>query len=140
MTLSPIEQNELLGEITKSLVAAAPPNWQRLVFDFMAIGKHVNVGLGAALDDGTRQPVPAPREVSKPLSKLRRGMYADGLGTWYSMDLVIDRPDTFHARFNRDDEPPFRTPPAPDQYALDQERYPRTPENMPEWFRAKLSS
>ncbi|UOZ07737.1 hypothetical protein [Amycolatopsis sp. WQ 127309] len=140
MTLTPIEQNELLGEIAESLIAAAPPNWQRLVFDFMAVGKHVDVGLGAALDNGARQPVPAPREVSKPLAKLRRGMYADGLGTWYSMDMVIDRPDRFQARFNRDDEPPFRTPPAPEQYALDQERYPRTPENTPPWFRAKLGS
>ncbi|WP_326944373.1 hypothetical protein OG439_31610 [Amycolatopsis sp. NBC_01307] len=140
MTLTPIEQNELLGEIAEQLIAAAPPNWQRLVFDFMAVGKHVDVGLGAALDNGARQPVPVPREVSKPLAKLRRGMYADGIGTWYSMDMVIDRPDRFQARFNRDDEPPFRNPPAPEQYALDQERYPRTPENTPPWFRAKLGS
>lgn len=110
MTLTPIEQNELLGEIAEQLIAAAPPNWQRLVFDFMAVGKHVDVGLGAALDNGARQPVPVPREVSKPLAKLRRGMYADGIGTWYSMDMVIDRPDRFQARFNRDDEPPFRNP------------------------------
>jgi hypothetical protein len=140
MTLNPIEQNELLGEISRMVIAAAPPNWQRLIFDFMTVGKHVNVGVGAALDNGARQQVPAPRELSKPLSKLRRGMYAEGLGTWYSMDMVIDRPDRYHVRFNRDDEPRFQTPPAPEQYALDQERFPRTPENMPDWFRAKLPS
>ncbi len=140
MPLNPIEQNELLGEITEILISAAPPNWERLIFDFMAIGTHVNVGMGAALDNGARQSVPAPRELSKPLSKLRRGMYAEGLGTWYSMSMVIDRPDRFHARFNRDDEPPFQTLPAPDQYALDLERFPRTPDNLPDWFRAKLPS
>jgi len=138
MTLSPIEQNELLGEIAKTLIDAAPPNWQRLIFDFMAIGKHVSVGMGAALDNGVRQQVPAPRELAKPLGKLRHGMYAEGLGTWYSMDMVIDRPDRYHVRYNRDSEPPFQTPPAPDQYTLDLERYPRTPENTPDWFQAKL--
>jgi hypothetical protein len=140
VTLSPIEQNELLGEVAMTLIKAAPPNWRRLIFDFMAIGKHVSVGMGVALDNGARQQVPAPRELSKPLSRLRRGMYAEGLGTWYSMDMVIDPPDRFHARFNRDDEPPFRTPPSREQYALDLERYPRTPENLPDWFRAKLPS
>src|SRR4051812_12447597 len=138
MTLNPIEQHELLSEIAKLIMNAAPPNWQRLVFEFMAIGRHASAGTGAALDNGDHQRVPAPRELMKPLGKLRKGMYAEGLGTWYSMHMVIDRPDTFHARFNRDDEPPFRTPPAPDQYVLDMERYPRTPENTPDWFRARL--
>ncbi|VVJ15513.1 Uncharacterised protein [Amycolatopsis camponoti] len=140
MTLNPIEQNELLGEIAKTLIEAAPPNWQRLFFEFMSVGKHASVGMAATLENGTRQQVPAPRELSKPLSKLRRGMYADGLGTWYSMDMVIDRPDRYQVRFNRDEEPPFPTPAAPEQYALDQERFPRAPENMPDWFRAKLPS
>ncbi|MFB9686383.1 hypothetical protein [Amycolatopsis plumensis] len=140
MTLSPIEQSEILGEIAKTLMNAAPPNWERLTFEFMSIGKRAGVGLGATLDNDTHQQVPVPRELSKPLSKLRRGMYAEGLGTWYSMDMVIDRPDRYRVHFNRDDEPPFQAPPAPDEYALDQERFPRTPENMPDWFRAKLPS
>jgi hypothetical protein len=140
MTLTPIEQHEVLGEIAKMLIDAAPANWQRLVFDFMVIGKHVSVGMGAALDDGVWQQVSAPRALTKPMAKLHCGMYAEGLGTWYSMDMMIDRPDRFQARFNRDNEPPFRTPPAPDQYTLDLERYPRTPENVPAWFRAKLPS
>ncbi|GAA0899924.1 hypothetical protein [Virgisporangium aurantiacum] len=140
MTLTPVEQNELLEKITITLIEAAPPDWQRLIFDFMVMGRQASAGLGVALDNGVRQQVPAPRDVSQPLARLRRGMYVDGLGTWYSMDLVIDRPSIFHARFNHDTEPPFRTPPAPEQYLLDQERYPRTPGNMPDWFRSRYAA
>ena len=138
MTLTPQEQSELLGEITTTLVGAAPEGWRRLIFDFMVVGKHVNVAFGGRLSDGSTRQVQVPREISEPLSRLRNGMYAEGLGTWYSLDLVIDPPDRYKARFNRDAEPPFRTPPAPEQYALDLEWFPRTEENLPEWFRANL--
>lgn len=138
MTLTPQEQSELLGEITTTLVGAAPQGWRRLIFDFMVVGKHVNFAFAGRWPDGSTRQVELPRAVSKPLSRLRRGMYADGLGTWYSLELVIDPPAMYNARFNRDSEPRFRTPPAPEQYALDQERFPRTGENLPEWFRAKL--
>ena len=42
------------------------------------------------------------------------------------------------AGWNRKEQPPYPTPPEREQYALDQERFPRTPENMPEWFRHGL--
>ncbi|MBN6039859.1 hypothetical protein [Amycolatopsis sp. 195334CR] len=138
MTLNPIEQNELLGEITKTLTAAAPAGWQRLIFDFLVLGRQASPAFAARLGDGSVQQVRAPKEVSQPLSRLRKGMYAEGLGTWFSLRLVIDPPATFHAKFDRDNEPAFGVPPAADQYVLEQERFYRSEQNLPDWFRAKL--
>ncbi|MGY6658276.1 hypothetical protein ACXIZN_39555 [Amycolatopsis sp. TRM77291] len=138
MTLTPVEQNELLGEITKTLTAAAPEGWQRLIFDFKVIGRQASPAFAARLTDGSTQQISTPKDVSKPLSRLRKGMYAEGLGTWFSLGLVIDPPATYRAQFDRDTEPTFPSPPAAEQYALEQERFPRTDENLPDWFRSKL--
>ncbi|WP_460695750.1 hypothetical protein [Nocardia thraciensis] len=138
MTLTPIEQNELLGEITTTLLTVAPTGWQRLVFDFRVIGRHASPALAAKLADGSIQQVGIPKEVSKPLARLRRGMYMERLGTWFTLSLVIDPPATFHAEFDRDSKPGFPAPLAADQYALELERFPRSDENLPEWFRSKL--
>jgi hypothetical protein len=79
------------------LVGAAPDGWYRLVFDFMTIGRHVSVAFAARMNDGDVLQIELPTEISKPLPRLRRGMYREGQGTWYSLDLVIDRPATYRA-------------------------------------------
>jgi hypothetical protein len=136
--LSPSEQNELLGEITTTLVDTAPEGWQRLIFDFMVVGRHANVAFAASMADGSMRQLSVPKDLSKLLSRLRKGMYAENLGTWFSLELIVDPPARYHARFNHDTEPAFRTPPAPEQFTLDQERFPRSDENLPEWFRSRL--
>ncbi len=138
--LTPAEQNELLGQITTILVQELPAGWQRLIMDFMAVGRHVNVAAGVRMADGSTQRFSPPKETAKLFSRLRKGMYVDGVGTWYSLELIVDPPNTYSVKFNRDEEPRFRSAPAPEQYLLDQERYPRTEENMPEWFRQRLAA
>ncbi|MFD2465977.1 hypothetical protein [Amycolatopsis silviterrae] len=135
---SPEEQDRLLSEIATALAAAAPEGWQRIVFDFMTLGRHANLACGARMADGSTQQVPVARELSKPLAQLRRGKYVQGRGTWYTLSLAIDPPLTYHASFNEDDEPAFHTPPRPEDYALDQERYPRDEDYLPLWFSARL--
>ncbi|WP_406638280.1 hypothetical protein [Amycolatopsis sp. WGS_07] len=135
---SPEEQDQLLNEIATALAAAAPEGWQRIVFDFMTLGRHANLACGARMADGSTQQVSVARELSKPLAQLRRGKYVQGRGTWYTLSLTIDPPLTYQASFNEDDEPAFHTPPRPEDYALDQERYPRDEDYLPLWFSARL--
>ncbi|WP_116202154.1 hypothetical protein [Amycolatopsis circi] len=134
----PQDPDELLSEISAALIAAAPQGWQRIVFDFMALGRHANLACGARMADGSTQQVPVARELSKPLAQLRRSKYVQGRGTWYTLSLVIDPPSNHQASFNEDDEPAFHTPPRPEDYALDQELYPRDEDYLPLWFSARL--
>ncbi|MGW7534191.1 hypothetical protein [Amycolatopsis sp. NPDC054798] len=132
------DPDQLLSEISAALVAAAPQGWQQIVFDFMALGRHANLACGARMADGSTQQVPVARELSKPLAQLRRSKYVQGRGTWYTLSLVIDPPSSYQASFNEDDEPAFHTPPRPEDYALDQELYPRDEDYLPLWFSARL--
>ncbi|EFL10836.1 hypothetical protein [Streptomyces sp. AA4] len=132
------DPEQLLGEISTALVAAAPQGWQRIAFDFMALGRHANLACGARMADGSTRQVPVARELSRPLAELRRSKYVRGRGTWYSLSLVVDPPSNYQASFNEDDEPAFHTPPRPEDYALDQELYPRDEDYLPLWFSARL--
>jgi hypothetical protein len=138
--MNPAEQNDLLGEATKILLGSTPADWQRLILDYMIVGKRVNVGGAVRMADGSTQRIKPPRELAPLFSRLRRGMYAEGAGTWYSFRLIIDPPDTYSVQYNWNDEPPFPSVPEPEQFALDQERFPRSDENMPEWFRRGLTA
>ncbi|MCG3750770.1 hypothetical protein [Amycolatopsis sp. Poz14] len=135
---APRDPEQLLGEISTALVAAAPQGWQQIVFDFMTLGRHANLACGARMADGSTQQVPVARELSKPLAELRRAKYVQGRGTWYTLSLVIDPPSNYLASFDEDDEPAFHTPPRPEDYALDQELYPREEDYLPLWFSARL--
>ncbi len=135
---APKDPEQLLGEISTALVAAAPQGWQQIVFDFMTLGRHANLACGARMADGSTQQVPVARELSKPLAELRRAKYVQGRGTWYTLSLVIDPPSNYRASFDEDDEPAFHTPPRPEDYTLDQELYPREEDYLPLWFSARL--
>ncbi|MYW90101.1 hypothetical protein G3I59_05570 [Amycolatopsis rubida] len=134
----PKDPEQLVSEISTALIAAAPQGWQQIVFDFMTLGRHANLACGARMADGSTHQVPVARELSRPLAELRRAKYVQGRGTWYALSLVIEPPSTYQARFNEDDEPAFHTPPRPEDYALDQELYPREEDYLPLWFSARL--
>jgi hypothetical protein len=138
--LSPPEQNQLLGEIATLLVEELPQGWRRVVMDFMIIGRHANVAAAARMADGTTHQLNLPQKIAPLFSRLRRGMYTPGLGTWYSLELILDPPCTHSVRFNWQHEPSFRSAPAPEQFILDQKRFPRTAENMPPWLRERLTA
>ncbi|MCT2584350.1 hypothetical protein [Actinophytocola gossypii] len=137
--LTPPEQNDLLGEATKLLVDQLPAGWHRLILDYMALGKKVNVGAAVRMADGTTPRVSAPRELAPLFSRLRGGMYVAGRGTWYSFRLIVDPPARYSVQYNWNDQPPYPTPPAPEHFRLEQERFPRAEDAMPEWFRRGLT-
>jgi hypothetical protein len=137
--LNPLEQNELLGEITKIMVGALPTGWRRMMLYYHVIGDTHTFSAGVFDAEGRTQDWNPPGDVWPLLADLRSGMYADDLGTWYSIRLTIDHPDTFKADYNWTNEPDFQGDnPSPEDYTLDQKRFPRSPENMLPWFRQKL--
>jgi hypothetical protein len=139
--LSPEEQNLLLGEITKTLVAALPDGWRQLTLDYRVIGRKSSVATSVLGADGTARRWRPPRDVWPLFADLRTGMYAEDQGTWFSLRLTIEHPDTFSVKYNWKNEPNFKGEyPSPEEFAVDQHRFPRADENMPEWFRQKLAA
>ncbi len=136
--LPPDEQHRLLGEATRTMLELAPTGWHRIILDYMTLGRRINVGSSAMVGDGSVVRLAPPRTLAPLFAQLRSGMYAQNTGTWFSFRLIIDPPRTFAVKYNWNDLPPFPAVPDREHFEIDQERFPRSPENMPDWFRHGL--
>lgn len=58
-------------------------------------------------------------------------------GTWFSMRLIIEPPANFEVKYNYQNLPNWGTPTA-ENFTIDLERYPRSGDNMPDWFLSNL--
>jgi hypothetical protein len=93
--LSPMEEAEVLDEITLGLVAVLPPGWGRLVVEYGVVDGRVRVGSGLKMADGSFTKVQVPRTLAPLFAKLRRD------NDWHQLDLIIDPPSTYHAKYHR---------------------------------------
>ena len=66
-------------------------------------------------------------------------MYQEGLGTWFSAVIRVDRNGVVDATFNYDDEPEWDAPVDSIAYLTDQEAFPRDVENQPPWLQQKIA-
>lgn len=91
-------------------------------------------------DDGELDSVRRPRDFDvRLLSNLRTAMYQEGLGTWFSAVIRVDRDSQVDATFNYDDEPEWDAPIDPIAYLTDQEVFPRSVENQRPWLQEKIA-
>lgn len=137
--LTPIEQNELLQDITARLLQVLPPGWHQLIIEYQVIGAHIDVAVGVRSPDGVLQLWNPPAEVWRLFARLRKGMYRDGVGTWFAARFSIDPPDTFSINYNWQNEPAWGSPPPSEAYPVELSRFPRTEDNIPPWFRTHLA-
>lgn len=138
-SLNPVEQQEKLQEITKLVVDTLPDGWSRLVVRARMIGPHSEADTGVKMADGSVRGWSFPAEVWRMFQQLRKGMYAEGLGSWIEFEYFVDRPARFQIRYNRDQEPKFEEWPTNENFATEQKWFPRAGESMPEWFRRGLA-
>ena len=136
--LDPAQQNELLGQMTTMIVESQPPGWRELMIDYLHLGRHTDAAVGYLDADDTYQVFDPPAEVWRMFQRLRGGMYREGEGTWFGVRLKIEQPARFTVRYNWNHRPSFETWPAPDQFQLDLERFPRGEAYVPAWFRESL--
>lgn len=137
--LSPAEQREKLAEITREILPTLPRGWSRLVLRARMIGPHSEADTGVKMPDGSVRGWSFPPDVWRGFQQLRKGMYAEGLGSWIEFEYVLDPPDRFSIRYNRDEAPIFEAAPSPENFATEQRWFPRAGERMPEWFRHGLT-
>jgi hypothetical protein len=136
--LSPMEQQQKLADITEQVLETLPMGWQRLVVRAVMIGPHSESSAGVKMADGTVRGWSFPPEVWRMFQQLRKGMYAEGIGTWVEFEYVLDPPGRFSIRYNRDEEPRFDVPPTSEHFAVENRWFPRAGDAMPEWYRDGL--
>ncbi|WP_148046362.1 hypothetical protein [Halostreptopolyspora alba] len=84
--------------------------------------------------------IKTPGDVLMNMSKLRTGMHRDDVGTWFSAVYEVRRPGNFSIEYNYDDEPSLNFPLVNSQFAVELQRFPRSPEATPEWLREKADA
>jgi hypothetical protein len=137
--LSPTEQQEKLTEITQEILPTLPHGWVRLVVRVKTIGTHSEADTGVKMPDGSVRGWSFTPEVWRKFQQLRKGMYAEGLGSWVEFEFILDPPGRYNIRYNRDNAPGFDPAPSPEDFATEQKWFPRADEQMPEWFRRGLA-
>lgn len=135
-----MEQQEILDGITREILPTLPSGWSRLIAKGKFIGRHTAAETGVIMPDGSILPWAFPKTVWHRFQDLRRGMYAEEQGTWFEFAYILDPPARFNIRYNRDHYPGFNAAPKAEDYALENQRYPRSPQHMPDWFRNGLSA
>lgn len=136
--LDQVQQNELLGEMTVAVVGALAPGWQQVMLDFRAVGRAIDVAVGVNDANGVQHLWDPPADVWKMFQRLRGGMYVEGEGTWFSARYIVEPPSQFRIQYNWRNLPAFDPAPATEQFAIEQERFPRGEAYMPTWYRERL--
>lgn len=132
--LGPEGERELLSETARELVVAAPEGFASVRLVCGGLGYAAEVRAFAETADGGRVAVQVPPLAQLNLQKLRRGMYREGRGTWFSLDLTVSG-GRFDVSFDHEGEPPyFESPPARELIAAEERRFPRDAEWTPEWL------
>lgn len=130
--------DELVQEIGRSLLEAAPPGWARLDLVATLTSSVQDYGLVVLLGDGTSAEVEPPPSVADAFVALRELMYRPERGAWLSTRFVMDPPSEYHAFYNFQHDPVW-DPPVPDEVLrADLARFPRPEEEIPNWLRRRL--
>ncbi|MEW2355418.1 hypothetical protein [Spirillospora sp. NPDC029432] len=133
--LNPVEQNDLLLEITLLLTHTLPEGWEEATVAYRALGSHSEM-LAQYRRVGRRLPSPyaPPPEVAELFERLRAGMYRSGQGTWNTATFRLTYPSSYDVDYDREGEPKWVS--APPDTARDEElrKYPRDARFLPEWL------
>ncbi|WP_084519715.1 hypothetical protein [Nocardia mexicana] len=128
----------MLATVGRDLASTVSENWFRIDFRFWSTGTMAQSELTVVERDGATRAVPVPFSVVGALRELRAEMYEPGRGTWFSLRYTIDPPMEYRVLFDYDDDPQWWPEIAPEEWATDLRAYPRNPEHIPDWLRAKL--
>lgn len=138
-TVSPafLIEARLRGEIAKAIAGAAPADWEKIRYRAATVANIADVTV-TLVRGGREEPFTDAPSVALPRRRLRAAMYRPDEGTWFSLDLEVSRSGAVEARYDYHGEPAFHVPPAPSAWIQDQARFPRSPENQPDWLKRRL--
>lgn len=132
-------EDELIQRIGVMLIDLAPSDWRRIDLRATLATMVEDLALTAIRHDGTTPLMDIPAETKPVLSELRKRMFRPGLGTWFSMRMIIDPPGSYVTHFNFDYDPHWDPPIPPIVYQKDLESFPRDPDHTPSWLASRLA-
>lgn len=137
-SLNPVEQNDLLQQITLLLTHTLPPGWGECTVVHRSLGRHTETLGQLSLVTGPGLPAPfdVPAALGELFERLRAGMYAPGLGTWFTATFTLTFPFSYDVRYDREGEPRWQAAPPPDAAEAELRRFPRDAEHVPAWLAA----
>ncbi|WP_460728888.1 hypothetical protein [Nocardia heshunensis] len=129
----------MLVAITSEVIGTLPVGWSRLSVRGVMLGGISEAHTIVEMSDGTADGWAFPRGLWRKFHLLRSGMWSEGLGTWFEFVYILDAPDRFTIRYNRDREPQLVRPDPSENYIATENRwFRRSAEHMPEWYRRGL--
>jgi hypothetical protein len=122
-----------------ALAGVAPPGWVALDLTVVCAGPETRSRLGVRMPDGSmvKATGPVPREVTRLLREFRRAVYRPGLGTWFTAHVAVEAAGRISIEADYENPPPME--PAPEAWREDLRRFPRDPEHVPDWLRARAT-
>lgn len=117
----------------------ARDKWAELIIIYRAVYAINEIEFEARMADGaTSDFCGNARSLINLLGRLRQNSYRSGRGTWFSIELIVNRSGSITTHFNYDDEPCYDLPIPLEYYAKDFEEFPRSEAFVPEWLKLKL--
>ncbi|MDE3721233.1 DUF600 family protein [Nocardiopsis sp. N85] len=121
------------------LIESGPEEWKEMDYRFEYIGGVAASERIVTFENGEKERKRHPHSVIKNAKTLKKEMYREDVGTWLSMSIHIIRPGKFKAEFNYDEEPGVHPiPSSPEDYELEMRKFPRSPDNVPNWIKNKI--
>ncbi|WP_231972674.1 antitoxin YezG family protein [Nocardiopsis alborubida] len=136
--LDPQKQHEILTELGQEIVRSLPDTWTEIAYTARAIVSYREELMLVRHDDGRSERADIPIGTTLKLGELRRGMYQEGKGTWFSMKITVTRPGKFTTEFDYDNEPGFLFHSGDGDYVRELRQFPRDEEHVPAWLREKV--
>jgi hypothetical protein len=121
-------------------VEACPKGWFRVDLHVSMTVTSARLALTVLTADQSSARVYPPLSVSRAMRELRELMHVDGRGTWLSLRYSMDSPTEYHVVYNHDYDPKWSPDLDAREWALDLEHFPRAPEQVPDWLRARLTN
>ncbi|SMG32071.1 hypothetical protein [Agreia pratensis] len=125
-------------ETAKALFSLIPPGFERIELRMRSLVGYNSASARTVRADGTRDSVKNIKIATDAAKRLREAMYREGAGTWFSVLFVVTVEGKVDVAYNYDEEPEWKYPIDPVLYVQDLEKFPRDPENVPEWLQKRV--
>lgn len=131
-------QQRLLNDIVQAFLAENPPGWDLIEGASLRLSFFGTTQFFEVRPNGERLRIRCPRAARDHLDQLRELTTTPTGGAWLSLGLRIWPDGRFEADFNYDREPEWGPEVGREAWVEELRLHPRSPEAIPDWWRAKL--
>ncbi|MFC7403606.1 hypothetical protein [Georgenia alba] len=130
---------ESLKRVAQGLVDVAPAGWTQARVLARMIGKRGELVAAYTGEDGKQKALKGlPPDVGRALAEMKGASHEPGKGTWLTALVTLERGGKLTLNIDRTNEQKWTKPPEPSDYEHELKRFPRDPENVPDWFRERM--